>query len=109
MCFDSKIFLNAECKIVLFNKFTGGAFFNYKYKFPAVVRSSLVYKFSCAQCASTYIHTLVQPVVCCELELQSMLGGAIEQGLGWLTLRIRPSASMRKGVLSVWCWITSVF
>ena len=63
-------------------------------------------KFSCAQCASTYIGSTGR---CCELELQNMLGGVIEQGLGWLTLRIRPSASMRKGVMSVWCWITSVF
>ena len=28
---------------------------------------------------SERLHTLVQPVQCCELELQSMLGGVIEQ------------------------------
>ena len=49
-----KYFLNAECKIVLVIKFTVSSFFNYKDKLPAGVRSSLVYKFSCAQCASTY-------------------------------------------------------
>ena len=49
-----KYFLNAECKIVLVNKFTVSTFFNYKDKLPAGVRSTLVYKFSCAQCASTY-------------------------------------------------------
>ena len=48
-------FLNAECKIVLVNKFRVGSFFNYKYKLLAGMRASLVYKFSCAQCASTYI------------------------------------------------------
>ena len=48
-------FLNTECKIVLVNKFTVGSFFNYKDKLPAGMRASLVYKFSCAQCASTYI------------------------------------------------------
>ena len=52
---DWKYFLNAECKIILVNKFTVSSFFNYKDKLRAGVRSSLVYKFSCAQCASTYI------------------------------------------------------
>ena len=50
-----KYFLNTECKIVLVNKFTVGYFFNYKDKLPAGMRASLVYKFSCALCASTYI------------------------------------------------------
>ena len=50
-----KYFLNAECKIVLVNKLTVGSYFNYKDKLPAGMRVSLVYKFSCAQCASTYI------------------------------------------------------
>ena len=49
------IFLNAECKIVLVNKFPVVSFFNYKDKLPAGVRSSLVYKLSWAQCAFTYI------------------------------------------------------
>ena len=50
-----KYFLQAECKIVLVNKFTVGSFFNYKDKLPAGMRASLVCKFSCALCASTYI------------------------------------------------------
>ena len=98
-----KYFLNAECKIVLVNKFTVSTFLNYKDKLPAGVRASLVYKFSCAQCASTYIGSTGRMLRTRVAE--HMLGGVIEQGLGWLTLRIRPSASMRKDVMSVWCWM----
>ena len=50
-----KYFLNAECKIVLVNKFTVGSFFNCKDQLPVGMRASLMYKFRCAQCTSTYI------------------------------------------------------
>ena len=39
----------------MINKFTIGSLFNYKDKLPTCLRSSLVYKFSCAHCASVYI------------------------------------------------------
>ena len=41
--------------VVLVNKFTVGSFFNYKDKLPMHLKSSLVYKFSCAQGASEYV------------------------------------------------------
>ena len=41
--------------VVLVNKFTVGSFFNYTDKLPMRLKSSLVYKFSCAQCASEYV------------------------------------------------------
>ena len=37
------------------NKFTVGSFFNYKDKLPMRLKSSLVYKFRCAQFASEYV------------------------------------------------------
>ena len=71
-----KYFLNAECKIVLVNKLTVGSYFNYKDKLPAGMRASLVYKFSCAQCASTYIGSTGRMLRTRVAE--HMLGGVIE-------------------------------
>ena len=50
-----KHFSDVRFNIVLVNKFTVGSFFNYKDKLPMRLKSSLVYKFSCAQCASEYV------------------------------------------------------
>ena len=44
-----------DFNVVLVNKFTVGSFFNYKDKLPMRLKSSLLYKFSCAQCASEYV------------------------------------------------------
>ena len=44
-----------DFKIVLVNSFKIGILFQYKVKLPAGMRSSLVYEFSCAHCASQYI------------------------------------------------------
>ena len=41
--------------VVSVNKFTVGSFFNYTDKLHMRLKSSLVYKFSCAQCASEYV------------------------------------------------------
>ena len=43
-----------DLNVVLVNKFTVGPLFNYKEKLPMRLKSSLVYKFSCARCASEY-------------------------------------------------------
>ena len=50
-----KILPNFNFNISLVNKFTIGSFFNYKDKLPFAIRSSCVYKFSCAQCARSYV------------------------------------------------------
>ena len=104
-----KYFLNAECKIVLVNKFTVGSFFNYKDKLPTGVRSSLVYKFSCAQCVSTYIGSTGRML---RTRIAEHAGRSYRTGVRLAhppLLRKRPSASMRKGVMSVWSSITLVF
>ena len=41
--------------IVLVKKFTVGSFFNYKEKLPMCLKSFVVHKFNCAQCASEYV------------------------------------------------------
>ena len=41
--------------IIPVNKFSIGTFFCYKDKLPKSMRSSLMYKFSCARCASSYV------------------------------------------------------
>ena len=47
-------FCDVRCNVMLVNKFTVGSVFNCKDKPPMHLKSSLVYKFSCAQCASEY-------------------------------------------------------
>ena len=48
-------FIRFRFSVVLVNEFTVGSFFNYKDELPMRLKSSLVYKFSCAQCASEYV------------------------------------------------------
>ena len=48
-------FNDVRFNVVLVNKFTVGSFFNYKDKLPMPLKSSLVYKCTCAQCASEYV------------------------------------------------------
>ena len=48
-------FSDIRFNVVLVNKFTVVVFFNYKDKLHMRLKSSLVYKFSCAQCASEYV------------------------------------------------------
>ena len=50
-----KYFPNFNFRIILVNKFTIGSFFGYKDRLPKTVQSSLVYEYSCAQCASRYV------------------------------------------------------
>ena len=76
-----KYFLNAECKIVLVNKFTIGSFLTLKMSSLLACVHLWCSNFG-AHCV--HLHAMVQPAVCCKLELQSMLGGVIEHGLGWL-------------------------
>ena len=51
----SKYFPNSKFTVILVNKFTIGSFLNYKDVLPLPLRSSLVYKFSCARCAFEYV------------------------------------------------------
>ena len=50
-----KHFTDIDFKIIPINNFSIGSFFNYKDKLPKSMRSSIIYKFSCAQCASAYV------------------------------------------------------
>ena len=50
-----KFFVHIDFHIVLVNKFTVGSLFTFKDILPKCIRSSVVYKFSCAQCASEYV------------------------------------------------------
>ena len=50
-----RYFSDFRFNVVLVNKFTVDSFFKYKNKLPMRLKSSLVYKFSCAQCASEYV------------------------------------------------------
>ena len=51
----SKYFKNVDFNIVLVNSFKVGSFFSYKDRLPKAMCASLVYKFSCARCASEYV------------------------------------------------------
>ena len=51
----SKYFIGVRFDIVLVNKFTIGSFFRCKDRLPLASRSSLVYSYSCARCASQYV------------------------------------------------------
>ena len=48
-------FSDVRFNVVLVNKFTVCSVFNYKDKLPRRLKSSLVHKFSCAQCASEHV------------------------------------------------------
>ena len=47
-------------KLILVNKFTIGSLFPFKDRLPTGMQSSLVYEFSCARCASTYVGSTIR-------------------------------------------------
>lgn len=47
--------MHIDFNIVLANKFTVGSLFTYKDILPKCIHSSVVFKFSCARCASEYV------------------------------------------------------
>ena len=51
----NKYFPDFDIKLVLINRYTIGNFFKYKDNIPKGVRSSLIYEFCCARCASRYV------------------------------------------------------
>ena len=51
----NKYFQDIRFNIILVNNFRIGSFFPYKDKLPKSMQSSLIYKFSCAQCVSEYV------------------------------------------------------
>ena len=52
----AKFYPQLDLKIILSNTYTIGSLFNYKDKIPMTLRSSVIYKYSCALCASgTYV------------------------------------------------------
>ena len=56
----SKYFVQIDFQIVLVNASTIGSVFRFKDVLPVGMRSSLVYKYSCAQCASEYIGSTIR-------------------------------------------------
>ena len=50
-----KYFTDRDFRIILCNNFKIGSFFSYKDKLPPGMQSSLIYKFGCVQCTSSYI------------------------------------------------------
>ena len=56
----SSFYPSFDFTIVLVNSFTIGRLFNYKDKLPVRMRSSLVYEFSCAHCASKYVGSTIR-------------------------------------------------
>jgi hypothetical protein len=51
----TEYFTGVSFNVILVNNFKIGSFFNYKDKLPTSCRSSLVYSYRCAQCASQYV------------------------------------------------------
>ena len=52
----AKFYPQLDLKIILSNTFTIGSLFNYKDRLPMTLPSSIIYKYSCARCASgTYV------------------------------------------------------
>jgi hypothetical protein len=51
----STFFVHIDFNIIMVNKFTVGSMFRFKDRLPDCMRSNVVYKFSCAQCASEYV------------------------------------------------------
>ena len=52
-----------DLKIVLSNKFSIGSLFPFKERLPMMMQSSVIYKFSCAACASgTYVGSTIRAV-----------------------------------------------
>jgi len=56
----SKFYPRIKFTFILVNNFKIGSFFTYKDRLPLALRSSLVYKFSCAHCASAYVGSTVR-------------------------------------------------
>ena len=56
----TKYFSDVKFKIVLVNNFRVGNLFHYKDVLPTAMRSSLVYSFCCAHCASIYVGSTVR-------------------------------------------------
>jgi len=56
----AKFYPNIKFNFILTNNFKISSFFSYKDKLPKALRSSLVYNFSCAQCASVYVGSTVR-------------------------------------------------
>jgi len=56
----SKFYPSIRFHCVLVNNFKIGSFFSYKDRLPPALCSSLVYKFSCAHCASAYVGSTVR-------------------------------------------------
>jgi len=56
----SKFYPKTKFTFILVNNFKIGSFFSYKDRLPLALRSSLVYKFSCAHCASAYVGSTVR-------------------------------------------------
>ena len=52
---ENKYFKNVDFNIVLVNSFKVGSFFSYKDRLHKAMCASLIYKFSCARCASEYV------------------------------------------------------
>ena len=50
----TKFFPQIDLKIIFRNTHTIGSLFRFKDSIPSSVRSNIVYKYSCAQCAATY-------------------------------------------------------
>jgi hypothetical protein len=51
----AKYLPDVNLHVLLVNNFRIGSFFRYKDTLPVLMRSSLVYRYSCAQCASAYV------------------------------------------------------
>ena len=57
---NGKFFSDVDFHISLVNKFKIDLIFNFKDKRPLAMRSSLVYKFNCARCASEYVGSTIR-------------------------------------------------
>ena len=55
-----KFFSDVDFHIILVDNLKIGSFFNFKHKLPLAMRSSLVYKFSCAGCLSEYVGSTIR-------------------------------------------------
>jgi len=82
----TKHFSRVDFKIILVNKFRIGNFFNYKDKLPVELRNSVVYKYCCAKCASSYIGSTVRNL---KTRVAEHIGRSCRTGL----LFTRPSHS----------------
>ena len=51
----SKFYPQIDLNIIFENSLSIGSFFRYKDTIPELVRSYVVYKYSCAQCSATYV------------------------------------------------------